>query len=620
MKNLRYTIVAFILSLPLLISGCMNDDFVVPTSNSLAYKPYYSPAVNTTIKELLDQYSTVINANSLTAIKSGTIIEGTVVSSDANGNFYQQLIIEDGTAGIQVSLAGKGLHIYYPIGQKVVINCDSLFIGGYGKSAELGVDYYNTTKNTHQVGRMTESTWEAHATPVQKASTSNIPAIKEITKYTDIAKTDINTLVTLKNISFDDAQYKTFAPEEEQDGGYAVDRNISFENGSYLVVRTSSYANFAKKVLPGGKGDLTGILGYYNGTYQFVIRDFSTDLGSTFTQYDAVRVPLLSESFGTSLGKMTPVHVTNSTITDVSDWKYTQYGATVSGYESATKKNKAVISYLVSPTIDLTNIGSAFVSFSSAIAFGDTKTVAYMHQLLVSSDYSGNPATATWTVIPFNATVSKYTFINTGKLAVPNEFMGKKVTFALRYKSTTASASTWEVKNLMIDEGAGSSYTLPELPIFSSSLLSTNAGFTAYSVKGDQKWTLGDKSYGFKMSGYYKKNLENEDWAVSSDIDLTGATAPTITFDQAINYANGKEFAPLHTLWITDNFTGDVTTTKWTQITIPTYPAGKNWTFVSSGAAVIPTSFIDKTVRIAFKYESTTSIATTWEIKNLVIK
>jgi hypothetical protein len=617
MKNIKY-IVLSLLSLPLFMASCMNDDFDTPASTS--YSTYTGEPVNMTINDLKSKYYTAISKDSMALIDKGTIIEGTVTSSDEHGNFYQQIVIQDATGAIQINASGKGQHIYYPIGQKVVVKCDSLYIGGYGKAALLGVDYYNTNKGKHQVGRMSQSKKEEVLIPDGAASESNLPAPKEITKYTDLTNNDINLLVTLKDVSFEDAEYKTFAPEAEADGGGGVDRNIHFSNNSYLVVRTSTYANFANTVLPGKTGDLTGIIGKYNSTWQFIIRDYTTDIGSTFEQYQSVRVPLFSETLASSLGTMVPKHVTNESVTDVADWSFSSsYNcALVSGY--VNKKNKAVISYLITPTVDLTSTEKAFVSFESAIAYPNEATTAYMHQLLVSADYNGDPSTATWTVIPFNAKSNKYTFYKTGKVAVPSSFVGKKVTFALRYKSTSKKASTWEVKNFMVDEGEGSTYEMPDLVLFKSSLQSTNAGFTAFSVNGTQTWDL-DNSYGFKMSGYYKKCYENEDWAVSPEIDLSGSEAPAMSFDHAINKgAKGIDLTAYHTLWITDNFTGDVTTTKWTQVTIPTYPAGTNWTFVGSGNIAIPSSFAGKTIRIAFKYESTASSASTWEVKNLEVK
>jgi hypothetical protein len=72
----------------------------------------------------------------------------------------------------------------------------------------------------------------------------------------------------------------------------------------------------------------------------------------------------------------------------------------------------------------------------------------------VSSDYSGDVSAATWTVVDFSAVEnsSDWTFTNTGKISMPQAFMGKKnVTLAFKYTSTTSKAGTWEVKNLLVE-------------------------------------------------------------------------------------------------------------------------------------------------------------------------
>lgn len=86
-----------------------------------------------------------------------------------------------------------------------------------------------------------------------------------------------------------------------------------------------------------------------------------------------------------------------------------------------------------------------------------------------------------------------------------------------------------------------------------------------------------------------------------------------------INYADNMSND--QTLWISSNYSsGDPTSASWTPLTIPTYPAGNNWTFVSSGAISIPAAFIGQSnVHIAFKYLSNNEKAATWEIKNLLL-
>ena len=137
----------------------------------------------------------------------------------------------------------------------------------------------------------------------------------------------------------------------------------------------------------------------------------------------------------------------------------------------------------------------------------------------------------------------------------------------------------------------------------------TLGGFTAYDVTGAQSWQA--SSYGAKMSGYSSGAQENEDWLVSPQIDLTDANGPTFQINQAINYLN-DQWDQIKVLISTD-FSGDVTTATWTEVTINNRPTGDNWNFVKSEKVDL-SDYVGKKINIAFKYVSTTSNAATWEL------
>lgn len=145
------------------------------------------------------------------------------------------------------------------------------------------------------------------------------------------------------------------------------------------------------------------------------------------------------------------------------------------------------------------------------------------------------------------------------------------------------------------------------LPIGASGLGEMNEQL----VSGAKSWFY-DEKYGARVS---KSNTEA--WLFTPTYDMSGMASVKVSFEHAINFAGDMQTQ--QTMWVTDNFTGDVTTTNWQQVTIPNYPTGNNWTFVSN-TVNIPIQYVgDKTV-IAFKYTSGGSGSTaTWEIKNLTI-
>ena len=170
----------------------------------------------------------------------------------------------------------------------------------------------------------------------------------------------------------------------------------------------------------------------------------------------------ISETFATDFGTFT----TQETVGNF-PWVIDYSCAKVTGYESASKVNYAAESWLVSPAIDFTNEKEAYISFDYVIRYTQSGKVADFNQVLVSTDYAGDVATATWKAVNYNPqeNTADWTFRNSGKIALPAELMGKaNVTIAFKYTSTDTKAGTWEVKNVTVASGSGETPEEPETP------------------------------------------------------------------------------------------------------------------------------------------------------------
>ena len=72
-------------------------------------------------------------------------------------------------------------------------------------------------------------------------------------------------------------------------------------------------------------------------------------------------------------------------------------------------------------------------------------------------------------------------------------------------------------------------------------------------------------------------------------------------------------------LYGTTNYTGDVTTTTWTNMTsLATWSTG-GWSWVNSGLIDI-SAYATSGVRFAFKYTGSNSDGSTWEIDDFTIE
>lgn len=283
MKNIKYLLMLVLACS--LFTGCMDDDWDTPNTEALnkAYGNQEIAETNViTIGSLKEKYESVINAstNSYEQITEDVQIKGRVVGNDIGGNIYNEVSIDDGTGAILICISQGGLFSYLPVGQEIVVDLKGLYIGGYGKQAEIGMPYTNAKGNSY-VSRMSRVLWNKHFKLTGVADASKVVAEEfDLSKRTKEEYFTANNgkLMTIKNVEFTNADGKTtFAPSDEKDAANSVNRGLS-QNGkpiatSSIVVRTSSYADFAAKQLPTGKLNITGVFTRYRTTWQILIRD-----------------------------------------------------------------------------------------------------------------------------------------------------------------------------------------------------------------------------------------------------------------------------------------------------------------------------------------------------------
>ena len=279
MKNIKYLLMLVLACS--LFTGCMDDDWDTPNAEALnkAYGNQEIAETNViTIGSLKEQYESVINASSdsYEQITEDVQIKGRVVGNEIGGNIYNEVSIDDGTGAILICISQGGLFSYLPVGQEIVVDLKGLYIGGYGKQAQIGMPYTNA-KGKSFVSRMSRILWNKHFKLTGVADASKVVAEEfDLSKRTKEEYFTANNgkLMTIKNVEFTNADGKTtFAPSEEN----SVNRGLS-QNGkpiatSSIVVRTSSYADFAAQPLPTGKLNITGVFTRYRTTWQILIRD-----------------------------------------------------------------------------------------------------------------------------------------------------------------------------------------------------------------------------------------------------------------------------------------------------------------------------------------------------------
>ena len=146
--------------------------------------------------------------------------------------------------------------------------------------------------------------------------------------------------------------------------------------------------------------------------------------------------------------------------------------------------------------------------------------------------------------------------------------------------------------------------------------------FTAKTIKGTA-WVI--DSYGYaKATGYDKDSkttTPSESYIVSKAIDLSASKSATLEFSYILRYVTRDGAAVegvKNQVLITDNYTGDPATTKWTDIT-GTMKEGTDWVTWETYKHDLSDFKGKKNVVIALHYACATSSGT-WEVKNLSVK
>ncbi len=441
MKRLRYIIMAMVATL---MASCMGSDYAAP-----GLDPDNAPWGNNEITEtnvvsiadLKARYASTIASNGYVKIEEDMQIKGVVTGNDYAGNIYQQIPVQDETGALVIGISASALYGHLPEGQEILVDLNGLYIGGYGEQCQIGSVYTSPNTGKTGIGRMDRYTWQKHFRLIGEADVAKADALAEDfdpSKMTDASYMEANAgkLMTIRRVSFLNADGKSvFAPD---DGSVALTSNCANRalreySSKNIVVRTSTYADFAQEIIPEGTKDIKGIFTRYYDTWQILLR--STD---DITDSQTAALEGLFDSQGDFVveDKQLPEELNYI-------WTWSgSYGMKASAYLNNT--NYASESWLISPVIDLSQLTSATLTFQQAgNFFSDMQADC---SVLVSTDrqdwtpltVEGWPEGNSWTFYDSTADLSAYA----GQ---------SQVYIAFRYTSSDMKAGTWEVRNVVVE-------------------------------------------------------------------------------------------------------------------------------------------------------------------------
>ena len=280
MKTLKYLFIAAVTTVFALTSCLDGDDSLFNNDwkdPELSQPPFGNNSITEegiiTIAELKahPNYKDAIANSGNKLVEDDIKLRVRVGGNDLGGNLYKQFAVQDATGGLIVAVNQGGLN-----GQELIIDLKGLYIGGYGNQIELGAPYNG------QIGRMSKDIWSTHFKLVGGIPSEGVQPLE----FTKDVENNINTycgmLVKLSNVTFRNADGKTTLIDGSASGGNYFTQGIDDYALNKLIVRTSSYADFAATVLPfdtiANKKipcDIIGVATQYRGTWQIMMRKTS---------------------------------------------------------------------------------------------------------------------------------------------------------------------------------------------------------------------------------------------------------------------------------------------------------------------------------------------------------
>ncbi|BDS11871.1 DUF5689 domain-containing protein [Aureispira anguillae] len=251
MKARYFNFSSFLLLVTLMVFSACKKQFDEPPISELP-----NLEANTTIADVIAM------ASPSPVALGNQILEATVIADDKSGNFYKQIVIQDSTGGIRIDIDAYSIYNDFPIGRKVWVKCEGLYIWQDGDVPAL-IGSSNTNDS-----RLPQSTYRQFII----GGEYNQPLTPTVKTLSTLTSADYHTLVQLDNVEFADC----FAGGTYAYASTQTSKNADLTEcatGGTVIVRNSGFANYANELMPTGNGSIIAVYNSFSGTAQLFIRD-----------------------------------------------------------------------------------------------------------------------------------------------------------------------------------------------------------------------------------------------------------------------------------------------------------------------------------------------------------
>lgn len=579
-KSLLYIAAAALSSVAL---GACDDDMALP--------PIAEPESewvgqeNTTVEQVkteywqdANNYNTPVNLN---AEEEEIIIKGRVISSDATGNIYNNIVVlgEDGyalTIAARTESSSKKLADQYPFGCEVYLNLSGLSVGRYAGLFQVGAP--SGTEITFLTNAVLVEHLQANSIgypDLVKPLEVDLATLTEAKGNAEGLRKYMSQLVRIDGLTFQDAG-KPFAPNATENR-YATDAS-----GARINVRCSNRSTWHNDIIPGGPGAVVGILSYFNNDWQILLNDNTSGL----IGFDPSATP-----------EPAPEVEPQGDGTAASPYNVAAALKAIAACPATTDVYvKGIITNL---SID-TNYGNATYDLVDAIGGESVKIFRgywFNGDRFTSTDQMENGKE-----VVVCGVLENY-MGNT-----PEMKQGNKV---ISYDGKTSGSETPDPDPTPDPTPSGA--------VFSETFQSGSLGEFTVENKVESEytgWYAKTSNPACAIANSYKdgKNLAAESWLISPEIDLAGYTGAAMS----VKMGWGFDFPTAQDDYYVVKVQADGG--DWTNLTITEFPAkgSGNWTSMAENKFDLK-AFAGKKIRVAFAYKNDGSKSRAWELQDMVV-
>jgi hypothetical protein len=397
------------------------------------------PEVNTSIHAIYERVKqSPTNFYKYSKQENPLWLEAYVSSSDAAGNFYKELYLQDAPgnpqSAMRLLLDQTAIYNSYPVGRKLFVKLNGLAAGLHRGVLTLGSYQADGIENLPQYSI------EEHL----MRSDQDFEIQPKNVEVSDFEEEMVGQWIQLDGVQFSEAERgRTYAAQafDQFDGER---RLLHCKTHHNIWLSSSTFCKFKSVVIPGQAGTLKGILTRDFRNEKYIIKVNSPgDLQFEDSRCD----PFFEEHFETTTrGKLQIEAWLNYTEEGSPYWKVAEEettlgrSASISAYASEDAKS---VVWLIGPSIDLSGLSKPYFAFRSAVKYGDKSLL----EVLISTDFKGTTegvTTAHWKKLDLKIASrmdGNSIWIDSGDYDL-KDFKNQKVHFGFRY--TGSGKSTYD--------------------------------------------------------------------------------------------------------------------------------------------------------------------------------